>query len=47
MATYMELDGTDRRYYEHALVNDTERLAFIQYFAHVERDLKKKRMSNY
>jgi hypothetical protein len=35
MATYVHIDQTDLDYFEHVLQNDVERLAFINYFAHV------------
>jgi hypothetical protein len=41
MATYAHIDRTDRRYFEDVLPDNIERLAFINFFAHVERDFKR------
>jgi hypothetical protein len=43
MAGYTEIDQTDRRYFEEPLSDGIERLAFINFFAHVERDFAKNR----
>ena len=46
MATYVEIDDADRRYFEDSLSNDTERLAFINYFTHVERDFPRNKRTS-
>jgi hypothetical protein len=43
MAAYIEVDQADRAYFEDVLRNDIERLAFIQFFTHVERDFARNR----
>ncbi|CAE6998736.1 hypothetical protein PTTW11_00776 [Pyrenophora teres f. teres] len=42
--TYANLDHNDRHFFDHVLANDSERVAFIRFFEHVERkDSKQKR----
>ncbi|PZD22314.1 hypothetical protein A1F96_11237, partial [Pyrenophora tritici-repentis] len=42
--TYADLDHNDCHFFDHILANDSERVAFIRFFEHVERkDSQQKR----